>query len=83
MLYDCQHYSKSQQRAVMNEPIPRLFTLKQFCEAHPAFAMGGMRQSILHSHLNGLDESGAILRNGRRILVDESKWFEWLLAVQD
>ena len=53
-------------------------TVNQFCERHPAFTKGGMRHNILHESTNGLKESGAIVRNGRKILINEPKWFAWL-----
>lgn len=31
-----------------------------------------------NSRTNGLKASGAIIRNGRRILIDEEKFFNWL-----
>lgn len=53
-------------------------TVRQFCERHPAFTLGGIRHNIFHEKTNGLAESGAIVRNGRRILINESKFFAWL-----
>ncbi|MFT4059106.1 MAG: hypothetical protein QM652_06105 [Legionella sp.] len=58
--------------------IPPLSTLNQFCEKYPAFTLGGMRDRIFYAETNGLKQSGAILRNGRRILIDEEKFFNWL-----
>lgn len=58
--------------------IPILSTVKQFCERHPAFTEGGMRHLIFHASSNGLGKSGAIVRNGRRILIDEEQFFDWL-----
>jgi len=58
--------------------IPTLSTVKQFTERHPAFPEGGLRHRIFHAESNGLVESGAIVRNGRRVLIDEEIFFEWL-----
>lgn len=58
--------------------IPTLSTVKQFPERHPAFPEGGLRHRIFHAENNGLAEFGAIVRNGRRVLIDEEKFFEWL-----
>lgn len=57
---------------------PTILTVKQFVEKHPAFPLGGMRYRIFNSAQNGLDESGAIIRDGRRVLIDEERFFEWL-----
>ena len=59
-------------------PIPPLSTIKQFCKKNPAFTEGGIRDRIFHANSNGLKKSGAILRNGRRVLIDEEKFFQWL-----
>lgn len=57
-------------------------TVKQFCERHPAFPIGGMRHRIFNEESNGLKESGAIIRNGRRVLINEEKFFAWLESGQ-
>ena len=57
---------------------PIFLTVKQFCERHQAFSYGGIRHNIFHENSNGLKESGAIIRNGRRILINEEKFFSWL-----
>ena len=61
-----------------SNPIPPLFTVKQFCQKHPAFTVGGLRDRIFYADSNGLNNYGAILRNGRRVLIDEEKFFQWL-----
>ncbi len=58
--------------------IPLLSTVKQFCQKYPAFTEGGIRDRIFYSETNGLKKSKAILRNGRRVLIDEEKFFHWL-----
>ena len=60
--------------------IPTLSTVKQFSNKHPAFPEGGLRHRIFYADSNGLNESGAIVRNGRRVLIDEEKFFAWLEA---
>ena len=53
-------------------------TVNQFTEEHPAFNTGGLRSLIFNEHNNGLAESGAIVRIGRKILIDETKFFAWV-----
>ena len=53
-------------------------TVKQFSQRHPAFAEGGLRWQIFNEETNGLKQSGAIVRNGRRVLIHEEKFFAWL-----
>jgi len=60
----------------MNTPI--FSTVKQFCGRHPAFTEGGMRHIIFHEKTNGLAQSGAIVRLGRKVTINESKFFQHL-----
>jgi hypothetical protein len=55
-------------------------TVKQFNLKHPAFTLGGLRHQIFNEATNGLAKSGAIIRNGRRVLINEPKYFNWLEA---
>ena len=57
-------------------------TVKQFCERYPAFTHGGLRFQIFNESNNGLKASGAIIRNGRKVLIDEEKYFLWLESNQ-
>ena len=68
-------------------PSPRtLLTVRQFSEKHPAFSQGSLRNLI---HLsserytskgkipgNGL--SMALVRIGRKLLISESNFFQWI-----
>lgn len=55
-----------------------LYTLKQFIEEQKLFTEGSLRNMIFKQHENGLSESGAIKRFGRKILIDKIKFFEWI-----
>ncbi len=55
-------------------------TVNQFCDKHKAFKIGGVRSQIFYAEENGLKESGAIVRDGRKILINERKWFARLEA---
>jgi hypothetical protein len=57
-------------------------TVNQFCEAYPAFKVGGVRGLIFNEHSNGLAKSGAIVRQGRKVLIKPSAWFNWLESGQ-
>ena len=57
---------------------PTFSTVKQFCVRHPAFTEGGMRHIIFNEKTNGLAQSGAIVRIGRKITINEGKFFEHL-----
>jgi phage tail protein X len=53
-------------------------TVKQFCERYPAFTEGGMRADIFNADSNGLAESGAIIRKGRKVIINVPKYFRRL-----
>jgi len=55
-------------------------TVAQFCERHPAFNIGGTRAWIFYENTNGLAKSGAIVRIGRKVLIDEAKFFAWVIS---
>jgi len=64
---------------------PNLFTVRQFAEKHPAFTEGSLRWLIFkagspvvdadHEHNSALND--ALVRIGRRVLIDEIKFFQW------
>ena len=56
----------------------KVSTVKQFCVRNPAFTEGGVRWQIFNEANNGLAKSGAIIRMGRRVLIDEDRFFDWL-----
>jgi len=56
-----------------------ILTVKQFTQKHPAFPESGIRHKIFHSSANGMLSSGALIRDGRRVLINEERFFEWLL----
>ena len=62
---------------------PNLFTVSQFVERNPAFTNGGLRWHLFNSDKNGLKESGAIIRLGRRVLIDADKFFVWVYSQGD
>jgi hypothetical protein len=37
---------------------------------------------VFHEHQNGLAKSGAIVRMGRKVLINEPRFFEWLETSQ-
>ena len=55
-----------------------LLTVKQLAEKHPAFPQGGIRWQLFNEKQNGLAESGAVIRVGRKVLIDEDRYFAWL-----
>jgi hypothetical protein len=60
--------------------MPVLHTVNQFPTKYPAFTKGGLRSLIFMEHTNGLAKSVAIVRIGRKVLIDEAKFFGWIDA---
>ena len=58
-------------------------TLKQFLEKHRAFTNGGMRSWIFNENSNGLSKSGAIVRIGRKIIINNPKFFKWVRSPRE
>ncbi|MCZ2099472.1 MAG: DNA-binding protein [Anaerolineae bacterium] len=54
----------------------RLRTLRQLAERNPAFTEGALRWHVFNAKSNGLDR--AIVRVGRRVLIDEAEFSRWL-----
>ena len=70
-----------------------LRTVKQFSEVWQAWTPPALRSLILNSSDrhnsrgeripgNGLAEAGAIVRIGRRVLIDEGRFFVWIAQQQ-
>lgn len=55
-------------------------TVTQLCENHKAFKPGCVRSLIFNENSNGLAKSGAIVRIGRKVLIDEAKFFAWIAS---
>lgn len=51
-------------------------TVKQMAAKHPAFSEASLRYHIFHESKNGIDK--AIRRVGRKILINENLFFDWL-----
>lgn len=72
--------AKSLRELARSMPVPSsptgLLTVGQFCERNPWAKPGGLRHAIFHAEENGLKV--AIVRFGRRVLLDEAKVLEWM-----
>lgn len=56
----------------------QILTVEQTANAIPALTQSSIRWQLFNRELNGLSSSGAIIQNGRRILIDLPKYLEWL-----
>lgn len=67
---------------------PVLFTVEQFTKVQPAFTAPALRNLIFRAEPrhstrgvipgNGLLESGAVVRIGRKVLIHEQRFLEWV-----
>jgi hypothetical protein len=63
-------------------PTRTFFTVRQFAEKHPFTSEAGLRYQIFNAKTNGLDSARAIVRLGRRVLIDEDNYFSWIESKQ-
>jgi hypothetical protein len=73
-------------------PRPVYLTVEQFSQRNPAFTPAALRNLIFKADErestkgrilgNGLIQAGAILRIGRKVLIVESRFFNWVEAQQ-
>ena len=71
-------------------PAAPLFTVEQFAVRQPAFTEPALRNLVFKAEPrqssrgvipgNGLIECGAIIRLGRKVLIDEGLFLEWVRA---
>lgn len=67
-------------------PAPTLLTVRQFSEKHAAFSQGALRNLIFHADdrqcstgaIAGNGLSVALVRIGRKVLIDEARFFAWI-----
>ncbi len=56
-----------------------LKTVKQFAAENRAFTVGGLRHVLFHRG-DELEKTGAVIRFGHKILIDEGAFLAWLKA---
>jgi hypothetical protein len=54
-----------------------IFTIPQFTQRNPAFPPGSIRHTIFHEKPEMI-RAGVLIQHGRRLLIDEPRFFEWL-----
>jgi len=62
-------------------PTPRqLIPIDDWPKFHPWPTAHGLRYYVKKRHTNGLDKFNAVLRVGRRILIDQDRFHKWVDA---
>jgi hypothetical protein len=64
--------------APLPTPPRTVVTADQLAEMHPGLTKGGIRWDLFNRDHNGLVASGAIMRRGRKILIDPDLYLDWL-----
>ncbi|SEF42737.1 hypothetical protein [Nitrosomonas ureae] len=67
-------------------PPRTLLSVRQFSDKHPAFTQGSLRNLIFLSDnrttsrgtIQGNGLNVALVRIGRKLLIDEAKFFQWI-----
>lgn len=54
----------------------KLIPVTKWADSHQWPPLGGLRHLIFNAHENGFDK--VIRRVGRRVLIDEQKFFAWV-----
>jgi len=62
--------------AYVSQAPTRMLTVKLWTKFHPWPTEKGLRRLIFNSAINGFDK--VIIRIGRRVLIDEKAFFEWV-----
>jgi len=68
-------------RASEEMPLPEitLVTVKQLAKTVPALSIPLIRRLLLDRKKNGLSTSGAIIRVGHRIFLDQGLFMKWII----
>ena len=74
---DASHESTTERDHSVQQTLPpRVYTVKQFSARNPAFSEGSLRWLLFNAHENKLD--AAVVRVGRRVLIDEERFYAWI-----
>ncbi len=57
---------------------PTKYTVKQYTQKEPAFSESSLRALIFNEQTNGLAKFKAIVRVGRKVLIDDANFQAWL-----
>ncbi len=64
-----------------NTSLDRLLPVKHLVQRHPNIGTeAAVRFQVFQAETNGLAEHGAVLRVGRKVLIDADRYLDWLTA---
>lgn len=56
-----------------------LLTVRQMANRHQGLSEGGLRHILFHAG-HEMEAAGVVIRFGRRLLIDEERFLDWLRA---
>lgn len=63
---------------------PNYTSVKGMAEKFPdVCSKGGLRWQIFNEEINGLKQSGVIVRVGRKVLINIDRYFQWIDSQQE
>ena len=65
------------QTSIETNHYSQLLTISLFCATHPSFTQGGIRH-LIFTKKPELEAVGAIVHFGRRLLIDETVFLEYV-----
>ena len=65
--------------AIIPPPARVLQTVEQLCNEQDALTIGMVRALLFNRATNGLQASGAVIRVGRRLLLERDTFLDWLI----
>ncbi len=76
------HNSKTVNRFLtpVTTEVPELLTVAKFCNKYDFISEGGLRYQIFNRKNNGLEKSEAIIKLGKKIIINVPKYFDWVLG---
>lgn len=57
----------------------KLYRIKEFTHKHIWVSSASMARCVNQSKTNGLVEYGGIVRDGKKVFIDEDKFIKWVL----
>lgn len=61
-----------------NIPGKRYIPVPNWEKHHEWPRLGGLRNLIFNRHKNGFDHFGVVKKVGKRVLIDEAAFFQWV-----
>jgi len=54
------------------------YTVRQMAAAEPSLTYGSIRTDLFDRRANGLEEAGAVITRGRRLLLHGPRYLDWM-----